>query len=856
MEGLYLFGILLLLAAVLLISVKFSKEGFATSDAMHDEFSKKYQKKFNHVGAALVMSKNEKALGQDTRGLFGNIQDTMDKSGKHIEIIDDPYPLEGGRSGMFDTIDKCETVKTADCSAFDNASFSKDCGLCLDIGTNSQDKPQTGGLVLTAKDKEYGKSQQKGNFLAPYDPTVGTCPAGRMVANKAECLRLQKQLTCERNGAFNTSTGCSQCYDDTTYRIVDPSTEEGLIVGSGSLMLIGSGTLVFAEAGQSNNITVKLTGKPYKIQLLGPEYNNLTFKINAPSVPKAYDPSVIYSIDDLIIFNGIVYRMIEGIGAPGYDPANPTSGEGGTYPHWENKGAVATYTPSPPAFIGGYLTGQTASGIFTIDLYRIILNDAETGRKPRTMDSETVDGVECTKMGPGFGKKKMSLTGRSPFTFVDPLSQEASMCPNSPFVTMEASSNFLQSDPCYKKGSGPGKFSNECLQATFLNNGCVEQGSGYPTTAAKASAIMLDGNAYALKLSEIADKIYASSISAATGVGRDGTQLSIGDWSRESVFCTGVAITSPCDVSAASTGPLSKDCLVYLWDNQGQNKKVGATYGVTSSANSLFEKGKVIRFCSKNGTISPVKPDGTVNPANLSYWQKMGGVASVKAALTKIHADANSNLMSEDVRKLAIQQCYGITPNQRPAYTTSFKSPLPLNLLKANTVLASGISHPKNYDYTLSFDITPYGTITNYASILRITNTTGMFFNRGDRNPLIVFTPNTTSLYVILGDDGGSYNWGPGSDGFTFPPLPLNKKSTISITATGPSVRIEVGTSSQTFTQPTARVSGENYSIYASDNFFPPANAMIENMLYTVNSATIFKPPPAPVQPFGPGEAL
>jgi len=360
--------------------------------------------------------------------------------------------------------------------------------------------------------------------------------------------------------------------------------------------------------------------------------------------------------------------------------------------------------------------------------------------------------------------------------------------------------------------------------------------------------------------------------------------------------------------------------------------------------------------------------DGTVNRDNLAYWQKIGDIASVKAVMSKIHSDANSNLLSEDVKTIAIQQCYGLKPDARPSHTSTFKSdtsvqgnppsqpmvevyqnctknpaerggvakygggnyntdspgfmadasymvvpngfratlfnnknydgqsvvvgpgeelnycsvswandsvrsmkiedlrtasqrnPRAENALAANTVLASDINLPKDFDYTLSFDITPFGIVPEYSSIMRITNTTGMFWNRGDRNPFIAFSPGTTNIYIILGDDtADTYNWGPGSQGYTFPPLPLNKKSTVSISASGSMVVINVANTSQTYTQPTSRVYGSNYKLYASDNFFPPANASIENIRYTVNSAVIFRSPPAPiapVQPFGPGQAL
>ena len=667
MKETHLLGLLVLIVILVLCFVKYIREGFSSDDVAHEEYGKKYQKKYNNVGAALVASKNEKALGDTTGGLFGMVQDSMDASNKPIQKISNPYPVEGGRSGMFDSIDKCEAVKTANCSAFDDPNFSKDCGICLELGTNSMNKPQIGGLVLTAKDKDYGKSQQKGNFLPPYEPTVGTCPAGRMVSSKAECVRLQAELNCQKKASYNSPAGCSQCFDDTSYHVVDSASLDGLIVGSGSLMVVGSGNLSYSESGQNNSGIKKLDNTPFRISLFGPEFNTVTLNLKPPPVPVPYDNADIYSVDDLVIFNNNIYKMVEGAGAPGYAPNR--SGDR----LWQGIGAYDTYVPPPPPFIAGYLTGQTAAGAFTMDLYRVILTDALTGRKPRTMDSVNLDGVDCTKMGPGFGKKGMNLTARSPFTFVDPTSQESSLCPNSPFVTMEASSNFLQSDPCYKTGSGPGNYSVECLQNTFLNNGCTQKGNGYPNTSTKASALLYDDKGNARKLETVADFIYANAISTATGLDPNGTQLNMRDWSAAASFCTGAAINSPCDANT-ETGPLNSDCIVYLWDNQGENKIPGATYSLGSAARSLFNKGRTNRFCSRQGTLAPKDMDGKENAANLKMWKKLGGVAAVKSAMTQLHMNANSDLLTEDAKKEFVLQCYGVVPNPRPKYTTSFKS--------------------------------------------------------------------------------------------------------------------------------------------------------------------------------------
>ena len=268
----------------------------------HDLFSEKYSKKYSNVGVMLTSAKNEAALGSSTRDIFGSVQDTMDANNKIKQSIDDPFPAEGGVSGMSLVIKQCEVVKTADCSVFDKPAFSKNCGLCLDFGTDSEGKPQIGGMVLTAKDKEYGKSQQKGNFLAPYAPTVGTCPTGMMVANKAECVRLQNELACKKGGTMDTPAGCSQCFDDGVYHVVDSKADPSLVIGTGILMIVGSGTLTWSESGTSNTGTVILSPTKEKpIPLAGAEYSAINLDIVSPPIPRPYDSSKVYNVNDLII---------------------------------------------------------------------------------------------------------------------------------------------------------------------------------------------------------------------------------------------------------------------------------------------------------------------------------------------------------------------------------------------------------------------------------------------------------------------------------------------------------------------------------------------------------------------------
>lgn len=679
MQALYLLGTTLLMFILLFVLQSFIKEGFGTNeDTMHSNFNKMMEQKYNNVGAALAVRKHEGALGGDTRALFGNVSTTIDSRDKLISTIDNPYPLEENRSGLFAVIDKCEKVKTADCSAFDDASFAADCGICLDIGTNSENKPATGGLVLTDEDKKYygEKPIPSGSFIKSYDPTIGSCPANRMVSNKAECIRMTNQIKCEKNTTFDNPESCSQCYDsDGNYLLLDTASKSS---SAGTLYLIGSGNINF------NGINRRLSStNPSTFQIPNQSgLTSLTLVLEGIPAPEPYDDSKTYSINDLIIFNTGVYKMREGAGQPGYRPDR----QGDRL--WTFQSSVSEYEIPAPAFIAGYLASPNAvdttdTGYFQIDFYRLILSDSETGRKPRATASIKLNGIDVTKMEPGYSKSRMTLATRYPFTFADQGSQEATICKASPFITKQAASEFLNSDPCYKKGTGPGSYSLECAQNIYLANGCTEMGKGYPKSNTETSKLLYD-NGVALKLNQIADKVYAMAVLTSTGINPDGSKATIEQWSDASVFCTGKSISTPCDIPTKDTGPLSSECITYLWDNNGQNNTLESTYGTSlfSSAWSLFNtssepttKINEKKFCTRNGTMSPKNPNGTDNTANMAYWKARGGVAGVKAAMASIHSTANNPAPPEDPNKsAAIVQCYGATPRARNTYTSNYAS--------------------------------------------------------------------------------------------------------------------------------------------------------------------------------------
>ena len=678
MEEPYLIGIVILLILIFMyIAITFKREGFYGEIDTHGKLNKYNEERFNNIGYALNVTGKSSTLGSDTRGIMGNIESTMDARGRAVDRIDNPYSLSGEESPLLKSIKMCEKVTATQCTVFDDPKFTNTCGLCMDIGVNSKNNKATGGLLLLPKDRDDAKSNQRGSSLPEYAPTVGSCPAGMFVATKNECERLEKQLQCQKASTFNSPEGCSQCYGDSSYSLVDPKYDADLIRGSGTLYVTGLGVLEYQEVGQGNKSVINLSKltQPFKINLVGGEMTTINLYLKKAFIPAPYDKFKTYSIGEMIIYNGNIYSMVEGSNGPGYDPDR----QGDKL--WNKDMAEADYVAPPPNYLAGYLSGATSEeSSFTFDLFRLVLTDTLSGRKPRAVGSMNMknpggtDDVEVTKMGPIYGQKEMKLVVKSPFTFVDPFSQEASQCAGSPFVTKPESARLLASDSCYKKGAGPGTYGKSCLQAMFLNNGCIETGSGYPKDNISMDELMYANDDKPRNLQDISDYVYNKATSAATGLDSSGKQLGIRKWSEASVFCTGVAITSPCDIGEKDTGPLSTDCLEYLWDNKGENKKQGATYNITSFSRSMFGEGITNRFCTKGGTMSPRFDNGSDNLAAINYWKTKGGVAAVKSLMANIHYDANSTLIPEESKKDKMMQCYGIAPNQRPTFSNKFES--------------------------------------------------------------------------------------------------------------------------------------------------------------------------------------
>jgi len=764
-----------LLSMILVLAYKIAKvDGFTD---LHSEFKTDRLKQHGNIGISTLTADRVGSLGNSATKYTATTPVTTQNDS----------PLFSGPSGLFSITKTCEAIQTMNCNAFDDPTFSLNCGMCLDIGKNSLDKEiPGGGLVLLDGDKTTARQTQLSNFMTNYVPTVGFCPAGKMVSTKEECIKLQRQLQCQKNQSFDLP-GCSQCSGDGSFSIFDPVANPGVNGGSGTIMVVGNGILSIIEQGFPSVTNIRLSNSPYSYTIRGSEGMTITLNVNSESTN-----TLTGAINNLQLY------------------------------------------------IGGYVSGETFKGEYDKDLMEITLTDRISGRKPRAAGTIKVGDTGAIKMVPGFGRMGMQLEVTIPFSFADTKTEEASLCQTGPYITKASSAKLLESNPCYAKGTGPGNYSLECLQNIWLSNGCTQSGKSYPADQMTASVLMANPDGTFRSTNDIANFVYNQALISSTGINASGQKQPTERWSDVSIFCTGnpVAESSPCD-SAMKGGALSAECIIYLWKNQGANKPAGATYSGYGS--SLSEGSLTSEYCKLEGTASPVDANGNLRTEAIAMWQSKGDINAVKKLMSDIHAGANAENSTDEARLQFIRQCYGpIALADRPPQPPPQINTCPISTtnlitkvfnLRRDNILASNFSTYHNFRFFMH--ITPKGAVGEWSSLLHMTTgkdqfefgarTLGIFFYPGSINKLALHIDHTTQPgWAARRNDSEGLNV----------PFVIGKKSLLGITCIGPEITITLdGNVCGSFTHNGFRYIG-NVTVYASNPWYSPANCVISSVCY------------------------
>jgi hypothetical protein len=629
-------------------------------------------------------------------------------------VIDTKINTGSGGIGI-ETVKKCEEIKTADsCDAFDDPDFKKNCGLCFDEGRDSLGNPAIGGLFVLQDDNLSAQeaARRMGTRKVNYKPTIGKCKPQHFAVTKEQCIKLKNQIDCRRMQDFYTP-GCSQCFEDSKFNYVD----DEIVRIYPTLYLVGEGNFAISLSGTSEKQSGALSETPTKL-VLG-DMNE----------------------GDILLLQ--VSTEKEGV------------------------------TPR----VAGFLEGTTLSGNVRIDIFRMIQIDLETNSAPSMNGMVDIEDTTYTYISPkkvklpktyanqptrfSFGKK-MNLKILNTYTFLDPTDGDEAIekCPNAPYITDAKSAEVLESGPCFKKGSGPGKFSQECLQAQWENVGCETTGEGYPNTDAKAAALMTGPDGKPLSLAKLTRRIINAYEISSTGREK-GVRVTIPKWDEESRFCTGRSIKSPCDIDDKENGPLSTDCLEYIYQNKGAVDGIpggiGPTYQNSLGTTSLDPKNP--QYCTPNGTAAPTNQNGDANYQVIdTINNNHKGVRNVRNFYNNIHMRANDNSLKDSERQEAVQQCYGLNFNPLPTMedkTNTLVAPMcvPETIVAVMQNPSRGVNRKQvmiNDEWSITFGLKLNAVMSTWTNILQISSNGEDHQGFGARVPGIYVIPNSTGLLVSV----------------------------------------------------------------------------------------------------------
>jgi hypothetical protein len=589
-----------LITALLILFVRRVDEGFTNASIPGLRGVDEGQRQFNDFSALINLANPQIPLSPNNAVAVQQATATPTYSGGlpgefQMTGVTNAYQIPASQPDSIRIAQEtCEKVKTTDCGAFDNPSFAMNCGVSYDMeGRNSKGEPHMGGMYLSASDRERQVSEAR---------AMGTS---------------------EKRIRYTPTVGSAQKSKFTVTKAQCNSMREQLACEQ-------------QKALGSNNCAQCYTSG---------EFNRID-----PEVPRIL-PKLVFLTNAtavaITLANNTILR-------PAVTPGTPVVMEDIAIREGEQTRLEITGNPADLYFCG-YIAGQTTTGEFILDIARLIQTDTVTQQRPRLMGSRQVNTTSCSVMRPGVGKNIMNLTMVMPFTLLTVNEEDAQLCSNGPFITKPDSATFLESDPCFAKGSGPGAYGLPCLQQLFVSMGGTVQGTGYPSTQEKARSIMFNG-AVPRSLTDIGQYLYDMNVQAATGRDPTGNSLTLEEWNSASMFATGVAITSPCEVAIRGTGPISDDCLQYLYLNKGATNNVGATY--TNGSQYAGENGQ---YCTSDGRLNPAKPEAAAKA------RAIGTIAGVQQLYDTAHRTAHNNALPNEQRQEAIRDCYGDTLRPRDA---------------------------------------------------------------------------------------------------------------------------------------------------------------------------------------------
>jgi len=693
-----------ILAGVLTIALLFfltaspiNEEGFLTVD-LNTALTQRQQQQFEgerrytdfarvqNPKSRVTVGQVEAALQQEIPVATNNTESLLSLLGAVQQGATAP-PSKG--SGVEQTgavqekIDFCESLKTVDCNLLDDPRMAE-CGFCHRNGTDSAGRPHRGGMFISSDDQIRANelSTANGNTKAIYIPTVGKCRPVDFTLSPATCEARERHLECERAGAATSANKCGQCYG-------------GAPAGTTGLLYMGNkprkytAVLHISHPGMHAPFQIqfedgrKIFIPKSKLALLDPkevrlelnEGERLTFVLSG--VPSFWcgwfsspDGNRVVSLDIAID----TFAPANGIVIAG-DKRSITLNK--AMAQIEAWGSFKAKTPNtvlwyrrrddalPGAIVRAIYEANTPTGNQPVDvtdnIYGIVAQNLDVSVAPEAlsvarnpaMTGSTLyiirdNGTQLAKAGGDTFEKRalnstVSMNLIVPATLADPYYREdAEFCPTGPMVLTAEGAGRLGANSCFKiDGSfNPSVF---CLQRLWAGAGAEPKGRLYPNTAAAAAALAKP------TLDETMNMFNNQVNIALYGVDMGGGPQEFETIRKASMDYFGIDMRNPCDGPNAQRGPHTPECLDYLLRTSGNAGQDGV---------AVDRKKLPYAYCNTDGWTAPINSNGSVNTGRVEYYNSLGAIPNVRAAMQGIYNSAHDS-RDFPAQKWAMKACYG-----------------------------------------------------------------------------------------------------------------------------------------------------------------------------------------------------
>jgi len=540
------------------------------------------------------MALNKPRLVADGKGSFEQVSSEGFASDdqENIPLIDD----ENSYLGL---INMCKEKGNSE-NPFSDAKFSENCGMCLTSGTLKTGESFTTptGVLVYKKDKDTFVTERniKGYTFPKAIPSLGaaTCVGASrtkdslpvLAINADDLYQFKKRIDCKKTNTLGNE--CSQCVSNSEYSWVPTNGGkkpiELFVWGEGSVRVTVGGTVVLESKDLSMTTPVLVN--------LGQLQEGTT----------------------------ILVRIIKG------------TSSNGPYVY----GAIMSKTPTDAPY--------------KLPIERFLELDRSSGTFPRRGLPKYFKKVRtsCGKLMPQPTNDTMELSGFIPLTFIESDQLATHDCPNSVFVSSQASAELLVDDPCLNpRGQAPGNYSEECVRSKLVSAGCSTYGSWY-----RQPLSIIGNKSISTFLTDLSNLIPKKETDPDVSLG-----------------CFGKDISTVCDPYLKGGIP-DRTCLYYLYENvYDKNKRLGNAYSSVSGDSMTHKTWGGKGYCKGNGTLNPgynINAVAELQDKAEKGYRGVYGIEAVKLYLSDVFTKATSNLDAnksdaEGGRKDSWTKCFGPT---------------------------------------------------------------------------------------------------------------------------------------------------------------------------------------------------